>query len=135
VEVGTVDYAQGSDGVPIPKRLNTRSLSCDYTEIGPGKLETVTGKPFREETYEVSFSGFGTTPDNEFRASFFGLPDFREQTRRPISGTVATTFFVLAFSGLAASLFLRHLASRRLPGGDEHRKVGDLGISSKLSVE
>ncbi len=129
-----MDYKQGTDGIPTPTSLNTRTLRCDYTEIGPGPLEAVTGNALREETYEVSILGFGTMPGSEFRASFFGLPEFREQTRRPILGRIATALFALALSGLGASVFLRRLARRPL-AGDKDPKPADLGISPNLLVE
>jgi hypothetical protein len=130
VQVGTVEYEDRDSGIPIPKMVRTRMLKCDSLDISTVALENVRGELFQEESFEVSVSRFGSTPDGDFSAAFFGLPDLGDEARRPIIGRLAAVMFVLAFTGFVVSSLLRFLASHSAPAA---RHESDVGIPSQAS--
>jgi hypothetical protein len=113
LDTGTVSYSdQDVDGVPTPRSVETKMISCETTEPDIRRPAEVNGRIFEEESFELDGWAFGPVSPQQFSLEAFGLASY-DPTIRPSSvWRIGLVCLLVASSGLIGSMGLRRLGSR-----------------------
>ena len=74
VQAGQIEYEERGNGIPTPRSVRTRTVSCDAIDIGQHRFEGFKGQVSQEEHFTISISRGESTPSGEFTTTFLVCP-------------------------------------------------------------